>query len=147
MEGGSSDPSLPCYCSFVAVTGVLAFMRFNNPKSARGGRESTQPLPSPPSCSSSTSDGASIIRCGRIFASPPDNWSTTNRRKIPAKSNQEIRGTFKHNKNELARELRSATFTETPPGYLRTQSDCGDGGAIGGGGWSGENTINRDRFG
>lgn len=134
MEGGSSDPSLPCCCSFVAVTGVLAFMRFNNPKSTGGGRESTRPLPAPPSCSSSTSDCASFILCARIFASPPYGLSTANSHKIPVKSNQEIRGIFKHDKKEPAIELRSVTFMETPPGYLRTQSDRGEGGTIGGGG-------------
>lgn len=48
-----------CTSSFVALTGVLAFMRFNNPKSA-GGRESTRPLPTPPGCSFSVSDVLSL---------------------------------------------------------------------------------------
>lgn len=40
-------------------------------------------------------------------------------------------------KKEHARELGSVTLDQTPPGYLRTQSDRGEGGAIGGGGGGG----------
>lgn len=96
-------------------------MRFNNLQSTGGGKEFTQPLPASMGCSSSTSDCASFSRCVKIFASTPYSLSTTNSPKIPAKSNQEIRGTFKHNKKEpslnqshLWRHLRGIKLHNLP---------------------------------
>lgn len=76
-EGGSSEPSLPRCCSFVAITGVLAFMQFNNPKSAGWGGESSRPLPSPLGCYFFNLNSTFFILCARMFASPPYSLSTT----------------------------------------------------------------------
>ena len=96
-------------------------------QSAGGRRESTRSLITTRSCSSFSSVPASFTPCARICAYLAYSPSPATGRTIPAKSNLEIRVTFKPDK----KELRSVTYTETPLGCLRTQSDHGEGGAIG----------------